>query len=669
MKKIGKKWGSLLLAGLLLAASLPIGALAQEPAGEEPAPQEGFVYQWGDGDESYALRETQDTLGGGEAGRTAAQTFSAPLGSYDDGSFYGQLTARQKACYDALAAIPLSQILTASENQGYKQVRVGVDEFYGLGMTGYILNQVFTPSASSEPLYRQLYTDICAAITALRYDKADALWLSDMRYGIYVESTSGGSVDTREILFGFRLHYGGQEQEMYDQQMASAQAIADKVDRDADLYEQVMQVHDLLAAQSTYNKEPADSTAENLSHQAYSCLVAGDAYEPVCDGYAKAVKVVCDLLEIPSTLAISENHMWNNIKMDDGDWYNLDLTWDDTGDAGSHSYFLVGSQTLVDGVAFSKQPDHVERNIWIEDSQLNSVTFRYPSKNPQAYVYVEGGYDPLRFPDVKRSAWYYSYVESAADMGLFVGDEKGFFNPKADITRAQFVQVLYNAVAPEDYTPAELTFRDVPAGKWYTNAVAWASEMGVVAGYEDGNFRPGANIIREEMCVVLENYRHLITDAQPEPVDFTFPDDEEISSWAKEAVYNCYDYSLISGDERSYFNPTDNTIRCEAATVFTKYVLLLEQLPPKEEQPEDPDEETPSKPDDSSSSEEPSEPATPPEDSSSSEGDSSSSQDSSSSGTGSGSSSDSSQESSSSSEETSLSTTNEDSETHQAPGP
>ena len=118
---------------------------------------EDFQLQWGDGDESYALRETQDTLGGGEAGRTAAQTFSAPLGSYDDGSFYGQLTARQKACYDALAAIPLSQILTASENQGYKQVRVGVDEFYGLGMTGYILNQVFTPSASSEPLYRQLY--------------------------------------------------------------------------------------------------------------------------------------------------------------------------------------------------------------------------------------------------------------------------------------------------------------------------------------------------------------------------------------------------------------------------------------------------------------------------------------------------------------------------------
>lgn len=38
-------------------------------------------------------------------------------------------------------------------------------------------------------------------------------------------------------------------------------------------------------------------------------------------------------------------------------------------------------------------------------------------------------------------------------MGLFVGDEKGFFNPNADITRAQFVQVLYNAVAPRTTPP------------------------------------------------------------------------------------------------------------------------------------------------------------------------------------------------------------------------
>ena len=108
---------------------------------------------------------------------------------------------------------------------------------------------------------------------------------------------------------------------------------------------------------------------------------------------------------------------------------------------------------------------------------------------------------------------------------------------------------------PRGLHPRRADFRDVPAGKVVHHAVAWASEMGVVAGYEDGNFRPGANITREEMCVVLENYRHLITDAQPEPVDFTFPDDEEISSWAKEAVYNCYDYSLISATSAATSTP------------------------------------------------------------------------------------------------------------------
>lgn len=240
---------------------------------------------------------------------------------------------------------------------------------------------------------------------------------------------------------------------------------------------------------------------------------------------------------------------------------------------------------------------------------MNTVVFRYPAKNPQRYEYREEGYQPLRFPDVKRSSWYYNYVESAASMGLFVGDDQGFFNPRENITRAQFVQVLYNAVAPEDYTPGEITFSDVPAGKWFTSAVVWASELGVVSGYEDGTFRPGNFITREEMCVVLENYRQKVTEAVPEHVDFTFPDDGEISSWASGAVYTSYDLSLISGDEFGCFNPTDNTIRAEAATVFTKYVAMLEDLeeqgllhepeteeePPQEETPgeETPGEETP----------------------------------------------------------------------------
>ena len=105
MKKMAARWCVLLLAVLLVTAAFPAGALAQE--GGIASDGAGTVYQWGDGETGFSLRETQDTLGGGELGVTSAQTFQAPLGSYDDGSLYGQLTTRQKACYNALASITL----------------------------------------------------------------------------------------------------------------------------------------------------------------------------------------------------------------------------------------------------------------------------------------------------------------------------------------------------------------------------------------------------------------------------------------------------------------------------------------------------------------------------------------------------------------------------------
>ena len=612
MKKMAARWCVLLLAVLLVTAVFPAGALAQE--GGIASDGAGTVYQWGDGETGFSLRETQDTLGGGELGVTSAQTFQAPLGSYDDGSLYGQLTTRQKACYNALASITLEQILAADDTDGYRQVKVQVEGLSGLSLTGTIRDYAFSPDSASKALYRGLYTDICAAITALRYDKPEALWLSDMRYGVSWTSSGSSSVVTKEAIFAFRLKYDGDELEMYNRQMASARALANRVDQSADLYRQVMQVHDLLAAQSTYNYEALEQVgtkAESLSHQAYSCLVAGDPYEPVCDGYAKAVKVVCDLLEIPCVLVSSDTHMWNNVKMDDGDWYNLDLTWDDTGDTGSHLYFLVGSMTVVDGQMFCQQPDHLEKNPWVPDADLDTVNFRYPTKNTDAYVYQPGGYEPLRFPDVKRSAWYYSYVEEAADMGLFAGDEKGFFGPENNITRAQFVQVLFNALAPEDYVPQPSPFVDVKDSDWFAAAVSWAGEQKVVSGYEDGTFRPNAPITREEMCVILVNYvnRTLVPNA-PETDGFAFPDDGSISSWAKEAVYWCQGNSLVSGDETGRFNPVDYTRRCEAASVFVRYVKLVETFPPAppEEEPQEPPESSTPEEGDSSSESTPQEP-------------------------------------------------------------
>ena len=74
-QRIAKGW-SLLLAMLVLLSVLPVGALAEEA--QQPAGELGAVYQWTDGEQGYALMETRDTLGGDEAGYSAAQTFPRP---------------------------------------------------------------------------------------------------------------------------------------------------------------------------------------------------------------------------------------------------------------------------------------------------------------------------------------------------------------------------------------------------------------------------------------------------------------------------------------------------------------------------------------------------------------------------------------------------------------
>ncbi|MGI6256072.1 MAG: S-layer homology domain-containing protein [Acutalibacter sp.] len=568
MKRTLRKGWSLLLALALVVVMLPLGAAGAEP--------EDYVYQWGDGTESYSLLRTQETLGGGELGVSKAPAFRDAAGAGEDGTMYAQLTPRQKSCYDALNSIPLSQILTAAEVGGYRQVRVRADEAYGISLTGSMSDGVYRPDSASSAAYRSLYTDICAAITALRYDRADALWLSDMSYGILCTTTDRYHFTTGNVVFAFRLFFGGQEGVMYQRQMESAQAIAAQVNRNADRYDQLLQVYDMLADQSTYNYEALEEQGtmmENLSHMAYSCLVAGDQYEPVCDGYSKAFKVICDLLEIPCVLVSSDTHMWNNVKMEDGWWYNLDLTWDDTGDAGYHDFFLVGSQTVVDGTVFSAYPAHVEVNPWQTSSDLNNVVFTFPNKNTAAYVPVEGGYEPPTFPDVLRGNWYYEYVEDAADMGLFSGDETGKFNPKKNITRAEFVQVLYNAIQP-DYTLTQSQFSDVGKDAWYAAAVNWAADSGVVSGKGEGRFSPNAFITREEMCVVLNNYITNVLGMTSENDGYLFADDSAISDWAKNAVYHAYSLGLVSGKGEDSFDPQGNTLRCEAAAVYVKLARL-----------------------------------------------------------------------------------------------
>lgn len=543
MKKWGKRLLGLMLAAALLCGTLPVGALAAE---EEAV---------------SVLQSADENTVRSAFGRSEAKLFNASAPS-EKGDFYSQLNTRQKACYTALKAIPFSQIQTAAQvkdnGRTYRQVTVAVDGINGLTMSGSIRDNVFYADAASKATEESIYTDLYAATLALRFDHPEILWLRNNLYGYKTASSNNSSVKVTGVIFAFELEFGGEEGAMQERMMANAQAIADEAAQAPDTWSRVKLIHDRLAEGSAYG-----DPNQVMSHTAYSALVTDDEYEPVCDGYAMAFKVVCDLVSIPCVMPISAEHRWNNVKMDDGEWYNLDLTWDDAGETVIYDYFLVGSQTEINGEQFAQQDYHVEIDPYenASSSTVGRVDLRYPVKSKTAYEYIGEDYPPLAFSDVKRSAFYYEPVQWAVETGVTAGIGDGLFGPNNSCTRAEAVTFLWRAKGSPAPQSQANPFRDVPQGKYYTDAVLWAVENNIVYGVSPDRFNPQGVCNRGEIVTFL--WRAEGSPAAAGTAGFT---DVAAGRFYSQSVAWAVENRITAGIGDGKFGPGNNCVRGQIVT-------------------------------------------------------------------------------------------------------
>lgn len=182
------------------------------------------------------------------------------------------------------------------------------------------------------------------------------------------------------------------------------------------------------------------------------------------------------------------------------------------------------------------------------------------------------------FVDVKENNWFYNAVMEAYYKGLMVGVTDDTFDPNGTMSRAMLVSVLHRmqgSPAPE----GTVSFADVKAGKWYTNAVLWAAENGIVSGIGEGKFAPNDPITREQFAAIICRYAAWAgfdTTRRAELAVFT--DARNISSWAVEDVRWAVAEGLISGKENHgelAIDPKGNATRAEAAVILTKVDTLL----------------------------------------------------------------------------------------------
>lgn len=178
------------------------------------------------------------------------------------------------------------------------------------------------------------------------------------------------------------------------------------------------------------------------------------------------------------------------------------------------------------------------------------------------------------FTDLDAKAWYHEGVDYALTNGLMNGVGGGKFEPDGQLTRAQLVTVLYRAAGEPDTGKQVNPFTDVPDDTWYTKAVIWAANNGIVNGVAKNTFAPDDSITREQIAAML--YRYAGAEAAKEDKLSAFPDAAKVSDWAKEALNWAVASGLINGvadaNGTANLEPQATATRAQIATILMRWL-------------------------------------------------------------------------------------------------
>ena len=291
--------------------------------------------------------------------------------------FYNNLTQAEQLIY--------KEILNSKGGiLGKKAGEISISFPSGLGITDYL---------SERSVKEKLNYSISAALSSLIADHPELYWV-----GEYSSSCSVGRNGLAYVVksVNIKLKADGSWENTSEKYSRLIDTAMNFEVKGSTAYEKVKYIHDTLCAMISY---PDSSQRADYDSTAYNALVA--PHLAVCGGYAGAFKLICALNGIECVSVFGESvksqyifgfiqkgettyHQWNYVKMDDGKWYGIDLTWDDQGEGKIlYDYFLSGSETRAPSFGNEKfSESHIEKgSIYGSDYSLS-----YPKISESAYV-------------------------------------------------------------------------------------------------------------------------------------------------------------------------------------------------------------------------------------------------------------------------------------------
>lgn len=212
---------------------------------------------------------------------------------------------------------------------------------------------------------------------------------------------------------------------------------------------------------------------------------------------------------------------------------------------------------LVDGVSVGAADSYTFKNV----KRAHTIAAFFTEKkvvNP--------------FGDMGNSDWFYDDVMYVYQNGLMNGTASDTFSPNGSMTRGMFVAVLYRLSGDTGSYPSGFT--DVPSGKWYENAVAWAAQNGISDGVGNNRFAPDSGITREQLAVLLYDYaKYKGYDVSiGENINIlSYKDALNISDYAYPALRWACGAGIMKGDS-GYLSPNGQATRAQVAAMLARFV-------------------------------------------------------------------------------------------------
>lgn len=214
--------------------------------------------------------------------------------------------------------------------------------------------------------------------------------------------------------------------------------------------------------------------------------------------------------------------------------------------------------------------DEDGQRLKLTENRDGTYSFTMPSGTANVYVRFSGS--GLPFADVPSGSWYYDDVAYVYDTGLMTGLTATAFGPNLSTTRGMIVTILWR-MENEPAAKHGCPFADVRRGSYYEQAIAWASENGIVTGFDASTFAPDRAITREQLAAILFRfaaYRGMDAVTLRENLS-SFQDQAAISAYAVSALNWAVGEGLMQGTGDK-LEPTGSATRAQVAAMLRRFI-------------------------------------------------------------------------------------------------